>query len=375
MLIKPRSWSLEQSWTLATRDLVHSFRAPRSECWSVFFKAGKRNNLFDKLGTDALQQSTALNSDYQRSLLQSLELFKDVRPDDVQDLMQHCERRDLAAGEMLLSPGSKNEHVFIVLSGSLNVHVGSIDTPVLATMDVGACVGEMSIIEDLDPSAFVIGAETSHLLVIHQSVLWDMVDASHEFAKNLLVVLSERVRSHNRVIADNFGELKKIERHASTDALTNLANRHAMQNLFPAEIQRCVEKERPVAMMMIDVDNFKKFNDTFGHIAGDRALSAVSKILQTQFRPRDLLVRYGGDEFAVLLPGACQSQAFAIGERVREAVSGSTGDGSDSLIQIPVQISMGVAELKPNDNLDGLTRAADAALYRAKRAGRNIVSD
>ena len=321
-----------------------------------------------------MPQPLAINSDYKRSLLDSLELFKGVQPDDIQDLLQRCDRRDLAAGELLLSPRAKNEHVFVVLSGGLNIHVGSPDTPVLTTMDVGACVGEMSIIEDRDPSAFVIGAEDSHLLEIHQSVLWDMVDASHDFAKNLLVVLSERVRSHNRVIADSFGELKKFERHATTDALTGLANRHSMQECFPAEIERCSEKEKPVAMMMIDVDNFKQFNDLFGHIAGDRALSAVSTILRTQFRPHDLLVRYGGDEFAVLLPGANHEQALVIGERVRQAVSASTGDGSDSLIQIPVTISMGVAHLAPHSNLDMLTRDADAALYRAKRAGRNLVS-
>jgi len=324
-----------------------------------------------------LPSPLAINSDYKRSLLDSLELFKGVLPDDVHELLQRCDRRDVAEGELLLSPGAKNEHVFIVLSGSLNIHVGSPETPALATMDVGACVGEMSIIEDRDPSAFVIGAEESHLLLIHQSVLWEMVDASHRFAKNLLVVLSERVRSHNRVIADSFGELKKFERHATTDALTGLANRHALQGTFPAQIDLCIEKNKPISMMMIDVDNFKQFNDMFGHIAGDRALSAVSKILRTQFRPRDLLVRYGGDEFAVLLPGAIKNETLAIGERVRAAVSGSTGDGSDSLIQIPVTISMGVAELATatQGTLDSLIRAADAALYRAKHAGRNIVSD
>ena len=328
----------------------------------------------DSVDNNRMQESLAVNSDYKRSLLDSLNLFKGVYPDDIHELLQQCDRRDIEAGELLLSPGQKNEHVFVVLSGSLNVHVGSPETPLIATMESGACVGEMSIIEDRDPSAYVIGAEDTHLLVIHQSVLWSMVDASHEFAKNLLVVLSERVRSHNRVIADNYGELQKFERHATTDALTALANRHAMEEIFPREIARCIEKNKPIALMMIDVDNFKQFNDMFGHIAGDRALSAVSKVLRSQFRPRDLLVRYGGDEFAVLLPDVTTEEAMAVGERVRMAVSGSTGDGSDSLIRIPLKISMGVADLQAHGTLETLIRDADAALYRAKHAGRDTVS-
>jgi diguanylate cyclase (GGDEF)-like protein len=321
-----------------------------------------------------MEQAVVINSDYQRSLLEALELFQGVQPQDVQNLLQRCDRRDLGAGELLLSPGAKNEYVFIVLSGSLRVHIGSPGGPILATMETGACVGEMSIIEDRDPSAYVIGAEDTHLLVIHQSVLWEMVDASHEFAKNLLIVLSERVRSHNKVIADNYGELRKFERHATTDALTGLGNRHSMEDSFPREIERCTKNGEPVSLIMIDVDNFKDFNDRFGHIAGDRALTAVSRILHKHFRPRDVLVRYGGDEFAVLLPQVSLEGALVIANRVRRSVSGDTGDSNDSLIQIPVRISMGVAELPPNGNLDNLIRAADAALYRAKHAGRDRVS-
>lgn len=320
------------------------------------------------------QQVKLINSDYQRSLLAGLELFRGVSPDDVQELLQKCERRDVATGEMLLSPGTRNDYVFVVLSGALNVHVGSPDAPILATMEVGACAGEMSIIEDRDPSAYVRAAEATHVLVIHKTILWDMVNASHAFAKNLLLMLSERVRTHNHFIAASFGDLRKYERNATTDALTGLGNRHAMEDEFPRAVDRCLESNEPVSLIMIDVDRFKPFNDRFGHVAGDRALTAVARVLRKQFRPGDLLVRYGGDEFAALLPGVAAAEASDIGERVRLAVNGDEDIDDDSLIQIPLQISMGVAEIERKGTFESLLHAADEALYRAKDAGRNTVS-
>ena len=315
------------------------------------------------------------HSDYQRSLLAGLQLFSGVHPDDVQELLANCDRCDIATGETLLSPGMKNEFVYIVLSGSLNVHVGSPEAPIFATVEAGACTGEMSIIEDRDPSAFVIADEPTHLLLIHKDTLWNLVNASHEFSKNLLVMLSERVRSHNQFIAESIGVWQKFEKHATTDALTGLGNRHAMQDSFPREIDRCLKDQLPVSLIMIDVDQFKTFNDRFGHIAGDRALSAVARVLQNLFRPRDHLVRYGGDEFAVLLPGIGQTEATEIANRVRQTVSGTTESSDDSLIQIAVRVSMGVAQLGEEATLESLMRAADAALYRAKESGRNTVSN
>ena len=116
-----------------------------------------------------MQESLASNSDYKRSLLNSLDLFKGVYPDDIQGLLQRCDRRDLEKGENLLSPRQKNEHVFVVLSGSLNIHVGSPEAPILVTMEAGECVGEMSIIEDRDP---YFGTWSMHHTNSQKTCLW-----------------------------------------------------------------------------------------------------------------------------------------------------------------------------------------------------------
>ena len=310
-----------------------------------------------------------IDTDFRRSLLQSIALFRGIDAESLADLLPQCGRIDIAEGDVLLSPQRPNRCVYIILSGRLTVHLGAHDAPKLADLGPGACVGEMSLIEDKDPSAFVVAAEETHLMVISHNLVWQIVERSHTFSKNLLIVLSERVRSHNEYIASSLGVLRQAEHNAHTDALTGLGNRHWMRSMFDREVTRAQQADQTLCLMMIDVDNFKEFNDHYGHIAGDRVLAAVAAALREYLRPTDLIARFGGDEFAVLLPGLTLEQARQAAERVRQRVTGL----SPPSLSTAITISIGIAHRKPDDNVAQLLQRADEAMYSAKERGRNRV--
>jgi diguanylate cyclase (GGDEF)-like protein len=152
--------------------------------------------------------------------------------------------------------------------------------------------------------------------------------------------------------------LARLERLALTDELTGLPNRRHWDEQLPRELGRSLRYEEPVCVAMLDLDNFKDFNDTHGHRAGDRLLAEVAAAWRAVLRPYDLLARYGGEEFGLVLMGSELSEAVDIIERLRRATPGRS-------------CSAGIAEWDRNEDPSHLVDRAGHALYEAKRAGRD----
>ncbi|HEU0152295.1 MAG TPA: diguanylate cyclase [Arenimonas sp.] len=186
--------------------------------------------------------------------------------------------------------------------------------------------------------------------------------------------LEQRVRERTVELSDANAQLEVL---AMTDGLTGLANRRHFGDQLAREVTRCAEKGKPLALVTMDIDHFKAINDTYGHPAGDAVLRRVAMLLEEQVRGGDLLARVGGEEFAVLALETPMSEALPLAERLRAAIEGAgpIAVGRDA---VPVTISLGVAVLwsRQGDLLkapERLLAAADDALYRAKRNGRNRV--
>lgn len=165
----------------------------------------------------------------------------------------------------------------------------------------------------------------------------------------------------------------ELRRLATTDSLTNAYNRRYFLTAGEAEFSRMLRYGRPLSLLMLDADHFKRINDTFGHAAGDTALLAIADVCRTALRTNDTLGRLGGEEFGAILPETTESEALQVAERLREALADReirTGEH-----RFHLTVSIGLATASPDDaDFEGLLRKADSALYLAKDAGRNRVS-
>ena len=164
---------------------------------------------------------------------------------------------------------------------------------------------------------------------------------------------------------------EEAEQMATKDGLTRLYNHSYLQGFLEMELVRGKRYHRPLTFAMLDIDNFKQINDTYGHQEGDLILKELADILRNFTRASDLVARYGGEEFAVVLPETLAPQAYILTERLRQQIAGYSFSGADHPLKITA--SCGIADWEPHYPLDqqGLIARADQALYQAKSQGRN----
>lgn len=181
----------------------------------------------------------------------------------------------------------------------------------------------------------------------------------------------DRTRSLEDVIQRQQDELVDVRARAALDPLTGVCNRGTFDRAIRQAIQRARNAGSPLSLVMFDIDHFKGVNDTFGHPAGDAVLVAFAEAVVAQVRDDDVVARFGGEEFAVLLPGAGEAVASSVAERVRVATARLAYP--EPAQNVRVTVSAGVAVLQDKDSVKSVLRRADTALYAAKHAGRNQV--
>jgi len=193
-----------------------------------------------------------------------------------------------------------------------------------------------------------------------------MLEKNHEL--ELQLVTSSQQVSELRKNLDN------VKKEAMTDGLTGLSNRKAFDKMIRDTVEEAENSASPLVLMMLDIDHFKNFNDTFGHQVGDQVLRLVARTLTDNVKGRDTAARYGGEEFAIILPETSLLAGIKVAEMLRRSVENKEVVNKSSQESLGrITMSVGVAEYKAGESISDFIERADAALYTAKKSGRNRV--
>jgi diguanylate cyclase (GGDEF)-like protein len=302
------------------------------------------------------------------------DIFRDVDFSQLESDLDQVREVNLEAGETLLTPASMNQEIFVLLSGELIICLQADDKFAIAHLYPGDCVGEISLIDDRPPSAYVKSNSPCRLLALHRQVVTRMFERQPVLAANLLKLLAERFRLNTDVLVDSIELQQEYRNKADHDELTGLHNRSWMNDVFPRQLDLSERLGQKVTMIMIDVDHFKSINDSHGHLVGDLALTHLTRVIRDKLRDADLIARFGGEEIVALMPRTDQSQAMLVAEKIRSLVE-ATPMPLDNGEEVSMTISIGLAEWKEGEEMNSLIGRTDRALYHAKQNGRNQISN
>jgi diguanylate cyclase len=200
-----------------------------------------------------------------------------------------------------------------------------------------------------------------------------MLEVKHiENSGNLL---EKRLRHANDRLEKLQDKLKEVEQHATIDPLTNLYNRRTFERRLTQQTAAISERGGELSLAIIDIDHFKRINDTYGHLAGDDLLRIIAKTLKDFLKGKDIVCRYGGEEFVVLLPDTPLNGAVTVAEKIRKHFAQMSWKQKSTGVSMgKVTLSAGVAVYRHGENMESFVQRADVALYHSKKTGRNRVT-
>jgi diguanylate cyclase (GGDEF)-like protein len=332
------------------------------------------------------------------AMLRRVGLLSTLADADLELVVGASREGALAPGEALCNEGDEGSAMFVVLSGNLVVSKAGKQ---VAVGRPGDCFGEMALIERRERAATLRALDDTLVLEIPESAFRRHLSSNCGALMALLRVFSERSRrdldslvsanlkllaqaeemdQKNRELTEMRRQLehrnRDLERISALDTLTQIANRRRFDAALRQEWRRSARDEAPLSLVFCDIDYFKRFNDTYGHQAGDECLVRVAQAMEESLnRPADLVARYGGEEFIALLVDTGTEGARMLAERMRSRVEGLHVEHRASGAGPYLTVSLGVASVVPRPAVrpEDLVDLADRALYAAKEGGRNRV--
>ena len=312
--------------------------------------------------------------------LRTVDIFSLLSDGEIGLLASRLRTREAGAGETVFREGEMGDELFIVRSGKAAAYVRLPNGKrrEIAEFLPGDFFGEMSIFENASRSATCYAAQSSRLLRLRGKDLEELVETGPGLAIKLMIrmleITAKRLREKSEFLADMVLWGEKARRRAITDELTGVYNRRFLDEAVREYLERARNQGKPLALLMADLDYFRLINERFGHPAGDRLLAGMAGLLRGCLRKTDLLARYGGDEFAVIMPDTRLEEALEIAEQICRQAAGRQVEGNGGSALQGVTISLGVADYRGGEeDLSPLWGRADRALYRAKCEGRNRV--
>ncbi len=300
-------------------------------------------------------------------------LFKNVNLESIKGLLEDCPVQKFERGDVVIGAGQLLRHIYLVLEGYLRVHPQSLDQGPIVVLGPGDIVGEISVIDHQPATAYVIADDSCLLIVVHEDILWSLIRSSHAAALNLLYILAKRLRHSDVLIAGDMQDDQDYEQYGSMDALTGLHSRSWLEMMLKRQFLRSTTIGEPLSLIMIDIDDFREFNQANGRIYSDRVLYSLAHQLSEQLRPTDIIARYGGDEFIILLPHVDMVTARNVAERLRRDMKKSvpvTPEGNS--VPYPT-VSFGLSEARSDQTPESFIKEAEEALSRAKVMGGNCI--